>query len=48
MGQQIAETAVTDLMQKLISENRMEDLKRIATDTEYRRKLMNEMPSATR
>lgn len=42
-GEQIGETAVTDLMQKLIRENRMDDLKRIAVDVEYRRKLMRDM-----
>ena len=42
-GIERGETAVTDLMQKLIRENRMDDLKRIATDTPYRKKLMQEM-----
>ena len=42
-GIERGETAVTDLMQKLIKENRMDDLKRIATDTAYRKKLMQEM-----
>ena len=42
-GEQIGETAVTNLMKKLVDEDRIDDLKRIASDTEYRRKLMREM-----
>lgn len=34
---------MTNLMKKLVDEDRIDDLKRIASDTEYRRKLMREM-----
>ena len=42
-GEQMGEKAVTNLMKKLVDEDRIDDLKRIASDTEYRRKLMREM-----
>lgn len=42
-GEQIGEAAVTNLVKKLVDEDRMDDLKRIASDAEYRRKLMQEM-----
>ena len=43
IGLERGETAVTNLMKKLVDEDRIDDLKRIASDTEYRRKLMREM-----
>ena len=43
IGLERGETAVTNLMKKLVDEDRIDDLKRIASDAEYRRKLMREM-----
>lgn len=43
IGLERGEKAVTNLMKKLVDEDRIDDLKRIASDTEYRRKLMREM-----
>ena len=43
IGLERGETAVTNLVKKLVDEDRIDDLKRIASDTEYRRKLMREM-----
>ena len=43
IGLERGEAAVTNLVKKLVDEDRIDDLKRIASDTEYRRKLMREM-----
>ena len=43
IGLERGETAVTNLVKKLMDANRIDDLKRITSDTEYRRKLMREM-----
>lgn len=43
IGLERGEAAVTNLMKKLVDEDRIDDLKRIASDAEYRRKLMREM-----
>ena len=43
IGLERGETAMTNLVKKLVDEDRIDDLKRITSDTEYRRKLMREM-----
>ena len=43
IGLERGEAVVTNLVKKLVDEDRIDDLKRIASDTEYRRKLMREM-----
>ena len=43
IGLERGEAVVTNLVKKLVDEDRIDDLKRIARDTEYRRKLMREM-----
>ena len=43
IGEQIGEKAVTELTKKLLSENRLDDLKRSVEDPDYQRQLLQEM-----
>ena len=43
IGKQIGEKAVTELTKKLLSENRLDDLKRSVEDPDYQRQLLQEM-----
>lgn len=43
IGKEIGEKAVTELTKKLLSENRLDDLKRSVEDPDYQRKLLQEM-----
>ena len=43
IGLEQGEDALSNLMKKLLDENRMDDLRRITVDKAYRKKLLQEM-----